>query len=107
MDLTGVSTWLIAQGPIGVLALYLWWEKSKVATQLDKCREQHLADLVKIIGEMKAALVASTEAMRTNAMIQDRAADSARAIAEAVKHLQLSIDNLESDIERMDRKAGA
>ena len=50
------------------------------------------------------AISASTEAMRTNTAIQERAADSARAIAEALRLVQAAIVGLEKDVEEIQRR---
>ncbi|MFC5421940.1 hypothetical protein ACFPOB_20470 [Bosea eneae] len=106
MDITGLSSFLLGNGPWGAVVLYLLWDRHQLIQRLDASQKSFTTDLLRIIEEVTKAVSASTEAMRSNTAVQERAADSARAVAEAVKLMQAAIDGLEKDVERLDRGGG-
>lgn len=107
MDIAGLSSFLLGNGPWGAVVLYLLWDRHQLIQRLDACQKAYTADLLRIVEEVTKAVSASTEAMRTNTSVQERGIESARAVAEAVKLMQAAIDGLEKDVERLDRGGGA
>lgn len=107
MDISGLSQFLLSLGPPGGIILYLLWERRDLQDRLHKCQEARMADLSSISAEMKAAFATSTEVLRANTAIQERAADSAAKLAEAVRSFQAAIEHMEEMIERMQREGRA
>jgi DNA integrity scanning protein DisA with diadenylate cyclase activity len=104
VDISGLPVVLLNAGPWGAVVLWLLWDRHNLTQRLDACQKAYTADLLRIVGEVTKAVVASTEATRTSTAAQERATDAHRQLAEAIKVLQASITGLERDIERLDRE---
>lgn len=103
MDLAGLSQFLLASGPWGAVVLYLLWERRDLQDRLHKCQEGRMDDIRTISAEMKAAFATSTEVLRANNLIQDKAAASALQIAEAMRLHVSRLEHVEEFIERLEK----
>lgn len=103
MDLSGLSQFLLSLGPPGAIILYLLWERRDLQDRLNKCQEGRMEDIRTISAEMKAAFATSTEVLRANSMIQDKAAASALQIAEALRLLQSRLERQEDQMDRIEK----
>jgi ubiquinone biosynthesis protein UbiJ len=104
VDISGLAPVLLNNGLAGAIILYLMWDRQKLTDRLDACQKSYTENLLRIVGEVTKAVVASTEATRTSTSASERATDALRQLAEAIKVLQASISGLEKDIERLDRE---
>lgn len=103
MDLAGLSQFLLASGPWGAVVLYLLWERRDLQDRLHKCQEGRMEDIRTISAEMKAAFATSTEVLRANNLIQDKAAASALQIAEALRLVQNRMEKQEDQMDRIEK----
>ena len=104
MDVSGLSQFLLSLGPPGAIILYLLWRQRDLEGRLEASQNAMIAMLEKTTRDTTAALVASTEAMRANNLVQDKAAASASALAEAVRAINVSIEHIDETIERANRE---
>lgn len=104
MDISGLSQFLLSLGPPGAIILYLIWERRDLQDRLHKCQEARMADLSSISAEMKVAFATSTEVLRVNTAVQERAAESAAKLGEAVRSFQVAIEHMEELVERLHRE---
>lgn len=103
MDISGLSQFLLSLGPPGAIILYLLWERRDLQTQLRLCQEARLQEIKTISAEMKAAFATSTEVLRANNVIQDKAAGSALQIAEALRLVQSRLEKQEDQMDRIEK----
>jgi len=103
LDLAGLSQFLLASGPWGAVVLYLLWERRDLQDRLHKCQEGRMEDIRTISAEMKAAFATSTEVLRANNLIQDKAAASALQIAEALRLVQNRMEKQEDQMDRIEK----
>ena len=103
MDFPGLSQFLVSLGPPGVIIGYLLWERRDLQTQLRLCQEARLQEIKTISAEMKAAFATSTEVLRANNVIQDKAAGSALQIAEALRLVQSRLEKQEDQMDRIEK----
>lgn len=103
MDISGLSQFLLSSGPWGAVVLYLLWERRDLQDQVRKCQDGRIEDIKSIAAEMKAAFATSTEVLRANNMIQEKATGSALQIAEATRLHVSRLERLEESIERIEK----
>lgn len=103
MDISGLSQFLLSLGPPGAIILYLLWDRRDLQSQLVTCQEARLKEMKDISAEMKAAFATSTEVLRANNLIQDKAAASALQIAEALRLVQSRMERQEDQMERIEK----
>lgn len=103
MDFPGLAAILTGFGPPGVIIGYLLWERRDLLVQLRSCQEARLQEIKSISAEMKAAFATSTEVLRANNLIQDKASASALQIAEALRLVQARMERQEDQMERIEK----
>jgi len=103
IDISQLGPYLLANGPLGAIVLWLLFDRQKMADRLETAQLTYHDKLLKIVEEVTKAIGASTDAMRTNTTAQERTVESGRAIAEALRLLQATIGALEKDVEDLRR----
>lgn len=104
MEVTGLSAYLFTQGVLGAAVVWLLYDRQQITKRFDALQAAYLATLDKTVADVTKALTSSTDAMRANTSVQERGVDSGRAIAEAIKLMQVQLGSLEKDVERLDRE---
>lgn len=100
IEIAGLSSLLLSMGLPGAVILYLMYDIKQLKEKLHSCQEAHMADIKKFSGELTTALVTSTELMRANNVIQDKAADSAGRLGVAVDKIREAIEHYDETLER-------
>ncbi len=98
MDFPGLAQYLASLGVPGFIIGYLLWERRGLMAQLQACQVAHMADIKKYSADISTALATSTELMRANNVIQDKAASSANLISVAVDKFSLRLEHLEDGL---------
>lgn len=102
-EAAGFSNFLLGLGPPGAVILYLLWRMNELEKALKAANERHLSFVESMTEKVTIALVASSDAMRANTMVQDKAAESARNLAEAVRGIDQRLERLDETLERQQR----
>ncbi|MFC5423060.1 hypothetical protein ACFPOB_26270 [Bosea eneae] len=102
-DAAGFTNFLLGLGPPGAIILYLLWRMGELEKALKAANERHLGFVESMTEKVATALVASTDAMRANTAVQDKAADSARSLAEAVRGIDQRLEHLDETLDRSQR----